>query len=183
MKYLLYPLALIGLIFFAEGIYSQINKKGAKSARLPCHNKAVVFERLYAPELLASSKEALLSGHYVLSSSVKKATFMKSKLFEYVNLKEVDTMVTEAIATKQHLKNVSDEKLYITYYIYENDKKDPGKKTPKSKLYAGYLHFTFEMNGKKIYINQSDFMDLQGKDISKSVQCVIESFLTLDESL
>jgi len=107
---------------------------------------------------------------------------MKSRLFEYVNLEDVDTMVTETITAKQHLKNISGEKLHITYYIYENDKKDPGKKTPKSKLYAGYLHFTFEMNGTKVYINQSDFMDLQGQDISKSVQCVIDSFLSVSES-
>ncbi len=182
MKYLLYTLGLVGLFFFAEGIYSQVNKKGAKSTRLSCHKDAVVFERVYESALLASSKEALVSGNYAVASSVKKAVYMQSRLFEHVNLEEVDTMVTEAITTQQHLKSVSDDTLNITYYIYENDKKDPGKKTAKSKRYAGYLHFTFEMNGKKIYINQTDFMDLQGKDISKSIQCIIKSFLTLSEN-
>jgi len=37
MKYLLYALGLISLIFFFFFIYSKANKKGAKSTRLACH--------------------------------------------------------------------------------------------------------------------------------------------------
>jgi len=172
---------LIALIVVGRGIYQQVNKKGANISRIPCQKEMVAFERLYDPELHEHAKAALLSGNYELTSYIKKAKYMKSRLFDYVNLNDVDKMVAEVIDTRKQIAVVSDRKLHITYYIYENDKKDPGKKTPKSKLYAGYLHFTFELDGKKIYINQMDFMDLQGKDIHKRVDCAIESFITAGE--
>ena len=181
MKYLLYAFALIVLFFAATGIYQQVNKKGANISRIPCQKEMVAFERIYHPELLEHSKAALLSGNYELASYVKKAKYMKSRLFDYVNLKDVDKLVAEAIDQRKQAAVVSDRKLHITYYIYENDKEDPGKKTPKSKLYAGYVHFTFKIDGRKVYVNQMDFMDLQGKDIHKRVDCAIESFITAGE--
>ena len=103
---------------------------------------------------------------------------MKSTMFEYVQIEEVDKDVREAIAKHEQSELHSDEKVKIEYYIYENDKSDPGKKTKKSKLFAGYLRFSFVLDAKKVYMIQVDFMDLQGRDIKKSVDCAIESFVT-----
>ena len=63
--------------------------------------------------------------------------------------------------------------------VYENDKKDPGKKTPKSKKYAGYLTATFKIDNKKVYKIQTDFMSLQGEDIPQRISCIVKSVMTL----
>ncbi|MEA3418900.1 MAG: hypothetical protein U9Q90_05820 [Campylobacterota bacterium] len=179
MKYVYYILVIVFLYFVGNDIYQQTTKKGARSTRLACQKERKVFEKVYEKDLLEKAKSALMSGNYELDSSIKKAKFMKSTLFDYVHIEEVDRNVREAIAKQKQPDIHSDEKVQIEYYIYENDKDDPGKKTKKSKLFAGYLRFSFMLNAKKIYMIQIDFMDLQGRDIQKSVDCAIESFITI----
>lgn len=178
MKYVYYALVVLLIYFVGNDIYQQTNKKGARSTRLACQKECKVFEKVYKEDLLEKAKLALMSGNYELDSSIKKAKFMKSALFEYVQIEEVDQNVREAIAKHKQPDLHSDEKIKIEYYIYENDKSDPGKKTKKSKLFAGYLRFSFILDAKKIYMIQVDFMNLQGRDIKKSVDCAIESFVT-----
>ena len=178
MKYVYYALIVMFIYFVGNDIYQQTNKKGARSTRLACQKECKVFEKVYKEDLLEKAKLALRSGNYELDSSIKKAKFMKSAMFEYVQIEEVDQDVREAIAKYKQPDLLSDENLKIEYYIYENDKSDPGKKTKKSKLFAGYLRFSFILDAKKVYMIQVDFMDMQGRDIKKSVDCAIESFVT-----
>jgi|LGVE01.1.fsa_nt_gb hypothetical protein len=178
MKYVYYALIVVFVYFVGNDIYQQTNKTGARSTRLACQKECKVFEKVYKEDLLEKAKLALKSGNYALDSSIKKAKFMKSTMFEYVQIEEVDKDVREAIAKYKQPDLQSDEKVKIEYYIYENDKGDPGKKTKKSKLFAGYLRFSFVLDTKKVYMVQVDFMDLQGRDIKKSVDCAIESFVT-----
>jgi hypothetical protein len=103
---------------------------------------------------------------------------METQMFKYVQIDKVDQMVKDAIAKRKQADAKADGKVHIDYYIYENDKADPGKKTKKSKLYAGFLRFILTYNGKKFYSVQADFMNLEGTDIPKSVECAIESFMT-----
>lgn len=44
--------------------------------------------------------------------------------------------VLKSFETEEKQQN---EKLLISYFIYENDKKDEGKKNKDAFLYAGYL--------------------------------------------
>ncbi len=178
MKYI-YTIIIIALIYFVgNDIYKQNTKTGAKSTRLACHKTCKVFERVYDKELLTKAQEAVRAGEYKLTSRIKEAKFMQTQMFKYVQLEEVDQMVKDAIEKKKQADAKAEGKVHIDYYIYENDKEDPGKKTKKSKLYAGFLRFILTYNGKKFYSVQADFMDLQGKDIPKSVECAIESFIT-----
>jgi hypothetical protein len=81
------------------------------------------------------------------------------------------------------IKNDKEKNYNYSYYIYENDKNDPGKKTKKSKLYAGYIVFEVKnKNNKTIYKVQIDFMDKHGADIVGSINCTIESFMTYNKS-
>jgi len=178
MKYVYYALIVMFIYFVGNDIYQQTNKKGARSTRLACQKECKVFEKVYKEDLLEKAKLALKGGNYELDSSIKKAKFMKSALFEYIQIEEVDQDVREAIVKHNQSDLHSDEKIKIEYYIYENDKSDPGKKTKKSKLFAGYLRFSFILDAKKVYMIQVDFMDMQGRDIKKSVDCAIESFVT-----
>ncbi len=178
MKYIYTILVL--MIAFVVGIFlfQQSVHTGANSQRIECHKTYTVFERIYNDTLLKNVKDALYAGEYELNSSIKKAKFMPTRLFNYVHLSDVDQLVKDAISAYKKSTQKTDDKVTIDYYIYENDKADPGKKTQKSKLYAGYLRFTFTYQGIKVYAVQVDFMDPQGRDIDKSVQCAIESVVT-----
>ena len=157
------------------------NHKGssAKSARLPCHKQVVLFEKVYDPSALQSVQQALEEQNYTIESTIKKAHYMKSQLLEYVDIKKVDQDVKDAIATYQTANMRNSEPVTIKYLIYENDKKDPGKKTKKSKLYAGYMKFDVVYKQKRVYAVQIDFMDMEGKDISQRVGCAIKSIMTV----
>lgn len=180
MKYIYTLLAIALLYFVGNDIYKQNTKTagGGKSTRIDCHKTCKVFERTYDAELLKKAQETVRAGEYVLTSRIKEAKFMETKIFKYVQLEKVDQMVKDAIAKRQQADAKADGKVAIDYYIYENDKADPGKKTKKSKLYAGFLRFILTYNGKKFYSVQADFMSLEGTDIPKSVECAIESFMT-----
>jgi len=180
MKYIYTILAIVLLYFVGNDIYKQNTKKssGAKSSRLACHKTCKVFERTYDAALLKKVQESIHAGEYKLTSSIKEAKFMETKMFKYVQLEKVDTMVKDAIEQNKQSDAKSDGKVHIDYYIYENDKADPGKKTKKSKLYAGFLRFIMTYNGKRVYSVQADFMSLEGADIPKSVVCAIKSFMT-----
>lgn len=179
MKYIYMILTLILVIAIGYISFGAKNNKSGKANRIACHEKFVVFEKVYNDTLLEKVQSALQSGEYTLTSSVQKSVHMKTRLFEYVDLKDVDKHVVSTIAKYHTLNSQEENKVAIDYYIYENDKADPGKKTAKSKLYTGYLHFTFSIQGKKIYAVQVDFMDLKGTDINQSVNCAIKSIVTL----
>ncbi|MFT7879436.1 MAG: hypothetical protein ABXS91_03490 [Sulfurimonas sp.] len=178
MKYIGAVLAFLFLAFLVKVGFENTAKSSAKSARLECHKKSTVFERVYDEALMKKAQHALQQGNYELLSRVKKAHYMESKLFEYVDMKAVDRMVNENIAAYRDSEAKSDTPVTIDYFVYENDKGDPGKKTPKSKLYAGYLHFKVMVEGERIYVIQIDFMDLKGKDIPSKVACAIRSIMT-----
>ena len=180
MKYIYIILAIVILYFVGNDIYKQNTKTagGGKSTRLACHKTCKVFERVYDVELLKKAQETVRTGEYELISRIKEAKFMETKMFEYVQLKKVDQMVRDAITKRRDHDAKADGKVAIDYYIYENDKADPGKKTKKSKLYAGFLRFVLTYDGIKFYSVQADFMSLEGADIPKSVECAIESFMT-----
>jgi len=158
------------------------NSKGssAKSTRLPCHTQVVVFEKIYEPASLPNVKQALEQQNYTIDSSIKKAHYMQSQLFEFVDINMVNESVKDAIASYQSTDKENSEPVTIRYFIYENDKNDPGKKTQKSKLYAGYLKFDVVYKKKRVYAVQIDFMDMQGKDISQRVSCAIKSIMTVE---
>ncbi len=178
MKYI-YTIIIIALIYFVgNDIYKQNTKTGAKSTRLTCHKKCKVFERIYDDELLKKAQQTVRAGEYKLTSRIKEAEFMETQMFKYVHIEEVDQIVKDAIEKKKQADVKAEGKVDIDYYIYENDKADPGKKSKESKLYAGYLRFILTYNGKRFYSMQADFMNLEGKDIPQSVECAIETFLT-----
>jgi len=178
LKYFYGILAISLVYIIGSSIYDQVNKKKARLSRLECQKEMIVFEKVFNTEALADVKEALKGEKLTLESSVKKAKYMKTRLFEYVDIDDVDLLLKESIAKYQGAK--SDKALHVKYYIYENDKKDPGKKSPKSKLYAGYIHMSFSVDGIKAYAIQVDFMDMQGKDIAKRLDCAIATLLSAE---
>jgi len=178
MKYIAAILAFFFLAFLVKVGFENTAKKSSRSVRLECHKKSTVFERVYDQALLKEVQRALQKGEYELLSRAKKAQYMESKLFEYVEMEAVDQMVNNAIAAYKDPQAQSTTPVTIDYFVYENDKGDPGKKTEASKRFAGYLHFKVTVGGERIYVIQIDFMDMKGKDIPEKVECAVKSIMT-----
>ena len=171
---------IIALFLYMVGseIYDNLNKKDGKSTRIACHKKSTTFEHIYNQKQIKDIQEAFKSGNVEIKSKFKLATYMKSDIENYITLQEVDSMIMEQI-TKSKIEKKRDNRLLIDYFIYENDKADPGKKTKKSKLYAGYIRLYFILKGQKIYHFQIDFMDLKSRDIKEKIACTSQSLLSL----
>lgn len=177
-----YVLGVITVLFFyiiGTEVVGFINKKSANTARLECHKKSTTFEYVYQKEQVNTILDAIKSNHVVIRSKFQLSEHMQTKLANYISLSQVDKMIKDQIDVYKVTDKESDKELLIDYFIYENDKEDPGKKTAKSKLYAGYLVFHFLLEGEKVYRIQIDFMDLQGKDIEEKVGCVFDSVMSL----
>lgn len=177
LKNLAALLAFFSLVLLITFGVQRSNGSSAKSTRLACHTQSVVFEKVYEPALLKNVREALANHNYTMSSSIEKAQYMKSQLFEYVDINTVDQIVINEIEAYRTDEKKKTETVKLNYFIYENDKNDPGKKTKKSKLYAGYLKFEIVYGGKRVYAIQIDFMDMQGEDIPQRVNCTIKSIM------
>jgi predicted DNA-binding protein (UPF0278 family) len=171
-------------VLVANAIYEQINKEqiSAKAVRLECQKKVTSFEKGFGNEAIKDAQTLLENGNFKINSYIEKSVYMESKLFEYIKLSDIDKIAKIELEKYIKNKNTNDGELKVTYYIYENDKKHPGKKTEKSKNYAGYVVFKFKnTQNKLVFQSQIDFMNMQGKDIPQSIQCAIESFTTYNK--
>jgi len=168
------------VLFFAgaigKSIYDELHKKTAKSTRLACHKDATVFERLVAPELLKQYQNSFSTGEVNVHIEIEKAHYMESKLFNYLDPQQLKDTFIDFAKLKDQSKQYP---ATMDILIYENDKNDPGKKNSKSKLYAGYLVFSAKYNKRLVYKVQIDFLDHQGKDTKKVLQCAIKSIQSL----
>ena len=177
-------LIIFAVVFVVAILIMQTAKmpKSGKVDRLPCHKTMICFERSFGDKDIKMAQKQLESGNFEFSSRVEKATYAPSKLFDYIKLSDVDKITQMELDSYVIKKELTDEKLKISYYVYENDIGDPGKKTKKSKLYAGYVVYKFyNKKNKLIYQSQIDFMDKQGADIAQSVKCAIKSFATYNK--
>ena len=179
LKNIVIVLGFIALVLFITYGVGQNKHTNGKSKWLPCHNEVVVFEKVYKPKLLEEARTALEQQNYVIDSQIQKAHYMKSELFEYVKIKNVDQYLKETISDYQSQVKKETKQIKLKYMIYENDINDPGKKTQKSKKYAGYLKFEVIYKSKKVYAIQIDFMDKQGKDIPERITCAMKSLMTI----
>ncbi|QOG11901.1 hypothetical protein [Arcobacter sp. FWKO B] len=175
MKKSILALFIIGLVVIvAQSIYQQLNKKVAKSSRIECHKNVTVFERVYNNEKINAIQEFIKDGTFEISLKAEPSKYMKSQLFNYV----------DSQAVKEYIQNsfgltTLDNALKINVLLYENDKEDPGKKSAEAKMYAGYLMFDFYLENEMIYKVQIDFMDMQGNDINKTIDCIKQSILSI----
>ena len=185
MKYFYKLLILALIVFIGYGIYGQVNKNSPKASRLSCQKNTIFFERVLDKDMIKKTQIEFQDSHYVFTISKEESKYMKSRLFQYVDIDEVKNyfLLSSKTTINTNLKP-EDGVIDISLHIYENDKNDPGKKTKKSKLYAGYiiLGVKTKIDGRNhaIYRAQVDFMDLEGKDIHKRIDCLIKSFMSLD---
>jgi len=180
-KSFIYIALIIAVGFIAYNTFMEINKKKVpgKLDRLPCHKNITSFERAYDSDKLNKAKGILLSGNYKLQSDKDKAQFMQSTLFDFISLEKIDKYFYNLIDSKTKNPRSYQDGITIDYTIFENDIEDPKKKSDQCKLYRGYIVLKIkDSNNKVLYQVQIDFMDYEGKDINKTLECTLESFLS-----
>lgn len=180
-KVLLYLTIVIFTGSVAYSVFIQQNKEKVpgKLNRLACHKNITSFERAYDQSQLNEAKKSLLNGNYTIKSDIDKAIYMESSLFTFINIEDTDKYLYDQIKKRINKERVYNNGVIIEYTIYENDIEDPKKKSDKCKLFRGYIVLKVKNNNKKtLYQVQIDFMDYKGKDIYKTLDCSLESFLT-----
>ncbi len=154
--------------------YNQSAKSSAKSFRIQCHKKTTTFEKIYHPKDIIPIQKAIKNGNFTISISEQKSKYMKTKLFSYINSKDI---AKDFATLLNHKKDDAKYKIHIL--TYENDKLDPKKKSPKAKLYEGYLVFSFYFDDKLSYRLQLDFYEKDGRDIDELLMCAKKSLNSL----
>jgi len=183
-KYIGIFISVFLLVIVGNSIYTQINKKpiSAKAKRLPCQKITTSFEKAFDKDGIKKGQLQLEAGNFKFTSYVEKSIYMKSRLFKYVKLSQMDAVTLKELQKYKINDIQTQDKLRVLYYIYENDKSNPGKKTKKSKIYEGYVVFKFfNINNKLIYQAQIDFMNNKGSDIPQKIKCAIKSFATYNK--
>jgi hypothetical protein len=162
-------------------IYTQATKPKINGLmdRLPCHKDVTCFEKGTHSDAIENAKEQIKNGNYRIISSIDKAQYMESTLFQYVSVEDMDSYFYNLIQQKSVNQINYKNGIIIKYTIVENDKNDPKKKSDNCKLFRGYIVLKIlDSNSKLLYQNQIDFMDQKGEDIPQTIKCAFESFLT-----
>lgn len=171
-KVLLWSVAAFILGAFAMGLYEQASAT-CKASRVPCQNNTTTFERIYKKELIASVQKALRQGNSELHMRFQEASYMEPILFERVTQESISKLFKDTFEFSDS-GDVS-----VDVLVYENDKKDPGKKSKKAFLYAGYFAVGFSYKDELVYKVQVDFMDDYGADMKERIECVKASVMSL----
>lgn len=174
-KYI-YSIVIMLFIYLASSeIYKQTNKKTAKTSRIECQSKSITFERIYDKDKIDIIKENLLTGNFILETSIIKSTYMVSQIDNYLKIDKLNNLIKKIVGESKK-PNLP---MNINFILRENDKEDPAKKSPKSKLFMGYIRVTFDIDNKTVYSIQSDFKDSMGKDINNRIECIFNSLKSL----
>lgn len=173
---ILFVVAVVGY-FILAGLPKKANPN-ARLSKLPCQKEVVVFERVYDIASLEKVLQYIGEGSFDIGIREDRAIHSKSNLFEYLNILDVKEMIQNSLL-RYSTRELNQEKknLHVDVVVYENDKDNPGKKTPASKLYRGYLVISFLLEKDLIYKVQIDFMDFEAKDVPKRVDCAIDTLM------
>ncbi len=174
-KYIYSIIIILFLYLTSSEIYKHINKKTARSSRITCQSKSITFERIYDANKVAIMKQKFLTGNFILNSSIVKSKYMVSQIDNYIKIDKLNNLIKKIIGESKK----TNLPMNIKFILRENDKEDPGKKSPKSKLFMGYIRVTFYIDNKTVYSIQSDFRDSMGKDINNRIECIFDSLKSL----
>lgn len=165
------------ILFLTYGVLNQ-KKDDPKAKRVACQKSVTTFEKIYKKDI-QKAKELLKSSNYNIESYIEYSQNMKSNLKNSFSNKDSDKILVDVLKSFETEEKQQNEKLLISYFIYENDKKDEGKKNKDAFLYAGYLVFEFKLKDELLYKIQIDYTNIDTSDIKSRMSCVTESFLTI----
>ena len=180
MKRIFQIILVIVFLFVTFKVFNEISNMNPNMKRLECQNKTVTFEKIFFDNPIWDANDLIETNNITIKSNIEYSKYMDSHLKDILTVEQADILLHEVLDTYRSTETkTTDKKLVIDYYIYENDKKDKGKKGKKSKLYAGYIMFEFKLDNQLLFKIQTDYMDIEGKDIKERMECAIKSFITL----
>ncbi len=180
MKKIILFLFILLLLALTYSFYKEITKTKSPK-RIACQEKTTTFEKINSKSSIHEAIELLKNHQYSIKSHIEYSTYMPSYLINILNIDQANSLLEEVISTYTTQTKNSAHTLLIDYYIYENDKEDKGKKNAQAKKYAGYVVFEFKLNNQLIYKIQTDYMDINAKDLKERFSCVLESFISLEK--
>jgi hypothetical protein len=180
MKRTIQIILIIVFLIVTFKVFNEISNFDPNMKRLACQNKTVTFEKIFFDNPIWEANDLIETNNVIITSNIEYSKYMDSHLKNIMTIEQADRLLLNVLKDYRSTETKEvDKKLVIDYYIYENDKKDTGKKGKKSKLYAGYIMFEFKLDDQLLYKIQTDYMDIDGKDIKERMDCAIRSFLTL----
>lgn len=178
MKKIFIPLFLLLLISLFYGFYMQLTKK-QNNKRLICQEKTITFEKINSSSSIKEAIELLKTNNIVIKSNIEYSKYMPSHLISVLSLEQANSILRNVLENYYLDGKVYPQKLLVDYYIYENDKEDKNKTNAKAKVYAGYIVFEFKFNNKLVYKIQTDYINIDAKDLEERFKCVIDSFVSI----
>jgi hypothetical protein len=133
-----------------------------------CFTEVTAFDKVTNQTIFKDKYRQFIKTGALVESKIEYGKYMNSLIKGNIKLYQVDKIVTS------HLTGSSSE-YKVKYTIIENDKLDPGKKSQKCKIFAGYLLFEFFYQDKSFYKVQMDFMSTKGEDLSKRIDCIFKN--------
>lgn len=179
MNKILPSILILVILFVTFAVFEEINKFDPKQKRLECQEKTITFEKIDFEHPIWETNNLIETNNFIIKSNIEYSKLMTSHLINVLTVEQADKTLNNVLNKYVNSNVPNDKKLLIDYYIYENDKEDKGKKGSKSKLYAGYLLFEFKLANKLVYKIQTDYMNIDGKDIEERMDCAIKSFLSI----
>lgn len=173
-----FTLVSIVIIAVVITLYSKYGPKEKIPSRvnsnLECQKTTSTIDRITAPSLLKSAKYYLENGLYVLDGGFIKPRFGKFYLKDKITILQANEFFKSTIAVEQKENPI--KYLKIKYEIIENDKNDPRKNEIKSNSCAGKLLSSFRIDGKEVFMMETDFLEYDKKDIKNRIDCTVEAF-------
>ncbi len=165
MKKIVY--GIIALAICLSLVVFYVNRQPSKPK---CLSEVTAFDKR-SGDINALVKE-IESGAIHYRCDVYKSKYMHSRVETYTDSELLKKASEEVFGKEEDTKNSNVE---IRCELYENDKEDPGKKSSSCKLFAGYLLYTFTLDGEQIYKIQIDVEKSDFSDIPLRLNCIKNS--------
>ena len=173
-----FTLASIIMISIVLILYSKFGPKKEEKPRvnsnLECQNITKTIDKISSLELMKDANYYLENGLFVLDGAFIKPRFGKFYLKDKITIPEANSFFIDSLNYKAKENPV--KYLTIKYEIIENDKNDPRKKTLEEKNYAGNLLTSIRLNGKELFMMNTNFLEYDKNDIKNRIECTIKAF-------
>lgn len=173
-----FTLASILMISIVLILYSKYGPEKEKPLRvnsgLECQKLTKTTDRISSLELLKNANYYFENGLFILDGAFIKPRFGKFYLKDKITILEADKFYLDALNYKQKENPV--KYLTIKYEIIENDKNDPRKKSIEEKSFAGNLLTSIRLNGKELFMMNTNFLEYDKESIKNRIECTIKAF-------
>ncbi len=173
-----FTLASIIMISIVLILYSKFGPKKEEKPRvntgLECQNITKTIDKISSLELMKDANYYLENGLYILDGAFIKPRFGKFYLKDKITIQEANSFFIDSLNYKAKENPV--KYLTIKYEIIENDKNDPRKKSLEEKNFAGNLLTSIRLNGKELFMMNTNFLEYDKNDIKNRIECTIKAF-------